>query len=97
MEAITMGFALLLVRGHHTHIATILGAVLAIALLLSVGLLRSKAGWIVGSTLQLMVIVYGRVIPAMYFMGVLFAILWACAYYFGKKAESIRATLTSQA
>jgi hypothetical protein len=97
MEAITMGFALLLVRGHHTHMATIVGALIALALLLTVGLLRSKSGWIVGSLLQLLVIGYGHVSGGMYFMGALFAILWGCAYYFGKKAESIRASFTSQA
>jgi len=36
-------------------------------------------------------IAYGVVVPAMYFVGGLFLLLWACALYFGAKAERIRA------
>jgi len=91
MEAIVMGFALLLVRGHHGHWAIPIGGVLAILLILTVGALRSSTGWILGTLLQIVVISYGAVITSMYFMGAVFAILWGCAYYFGKKAEGIRA------
>ena len=92
MEAIVMGFALLLVRGHHGHLAIPIGAVLALLLILNVGALRSSVGWIVGTGLQVVVIAYGAIITSMYFMGGIFAILWGCAYYFGKKAEEIRAS-----
>jgi hypothetical protein len=90
MEAIVMGFALLLVRGHHGHWAIPLGAIIALLLILTVGALRSATGWILGTGLQVVVIAYGAIITSMYFMGILFTILWGCAYYFGKKAESIR-------
>ena len=36
-------------------------------------------------------IAYGVVVPAMYFVGGLFLILWAAAMYYGAKAERIRA------
>jgi len=92
MEAIIMGFALLLVRGHHGHGAILIGSIIALLLILTVGALRSATGWIVGTGLQVVVIAYGAIITSMYFMGVLFAILWGCAYYFGKKAEKIRSS-----
>ena len=95
MEAIVMGFALLLVRGHHGHGSVLIGAIIALLLILTVGALRSTTGWMLGTGLQVVVITYGAIITPMYFMGALFALLWGCAYYFGKKAEGIRRSLQS--
>ena len=96
MEAIVMGFALLLVRGDHGHGAITIGAVIAVLLILTIGALRSTTGWILGTGLQVVVIAYGAIITSMYFMGALFATLWGCAYYFGKKAENIRKSLSNE-
>jgi uncharacterized protein DUF4233 len=40
-----------------------------------------------GSVLQVMMIVSGVVVPAMYGLGVIFAILWAIAIWLGRSAE----------
>ena len=48
MESFVMGFALLLAMKDHSSPALILGGVIAILCLLAPGLLKKKAGWILG-------------------------------------------------
>ena len=88
-----MGFALLLAMERHGTLALSLGGALAIAILLTAGLMKRKSGWYLGSVLQLGLIAYGIVVPAMYFMGALFAVLWVSAFIIGRKGEAIRASL----
>lgn len=96
MEAITMGFALLLVRLENNRSELLIGAVIALLLFFNSGLLRSRFGWWLGWILQISVVLYGFVIPTMFFMGALFAALWAAAIYFGRKGEAIRAALIAE-
>ena len=96
MEAFVMGFAVLLAMGEHTGGALALGGVLAIALLLNAGLMKSKTGWVIGSVLQIAMIGYGYVVTPMYFMGTLFGVLWIAAFLVGRKGEAIRAELLRQ-
>lgn len=96
MEAITMGFALLLVRLENDSGELLIGIVIALLLLINSGLLRSKFGWWLGWGLQVAVILYGTVITSMYFMGAIFAALWFSAIHFGKKGEAIRAKLIAE-
>jgi hypothetical protein len=63
----------------------------ALAGVVIAGLLRYRVGYLLGSLLQVAVIAAGFVLPAMFFMGALFALLWALALYFGHKAETVRA------
>jgi hypothetical protein len=91
-EAMIMGFALLLAMDHHGTLALSLGGALALAILLTPGLLKSNTGRYLGTLWQILMIAYGVVVPAMYFVGALFALLWGCALHFGRKAEAIRAT-----
>ena len=93
MEFLVMGFALLLAMERHGTLALSLGGALAIAILLTAGLMKRKSGWYLGSVLQLGLIAYGIVVPAMYFMGTLFAVLWVSAFIIGRKGEAIRASL----
>lgn len=93
MEFLVMGFALLLAMERHGTLALSLGGALAIAILLTAGLMKRKSGWYLGSVLQLGLIAYGIVVPAMYFMGALFAVLWVSAFIIGRKGEAIRASL----
>jgi hypothetical protein len=93
MEFLVMGFALLLAMEAHGATALWLGAGLAIAILLTAGVMKRITGWYLGSLLQIGLIAYGVVVPAMYFMGALFAGLWGCAFYVGRKGEAIRASL----
>lgn len=93
MEFLVMGFALLLAMEQHGSLALSLGGALAIAILLTAGLMKRKSGWYLGSVLQLGLIAYGAVVPAMYFLGALFAVLWVSAFIIGRKGEAIRASL----
>jgi len=96
MEAITMGFALLLVRLDAGGREVAIGGVIAIALILNSGLLKFKWGWWLGGLLQLAVILYGFIITSMFFMGAIFAALWFGAIAIGRKGERIQAALKAE-
>lgn len=51
--------------------------VIAVALFLTAGLVKRRAGLVLGSVLQVAVIATGVMVGAMYFLGVLFAAVWA--------------------
>jgi hypothetical protein len=93
MEFLVMGFALLLAMQKHGVLALSLGGALAIAILLTAGAMKKMIGWYLGSIWQLGLIGYGVVVPAMYFLGALFAGLWVSAFFIGRKGEAIRAAL----
>lgn len=93
MEFLVMGFALLLAMDQHGALALSLGGALALAILLTAGVMKRMTGWYLGSVLQIGLIAYGVVVPAMYFLGTLFAVLWVSAFIIGRKGESIRAAL----
>ena len=61
------------------------------ACLLLAGMLRSEwaygAGWVV----QVAAIALGFVVPLMFFLGAIFALLWGTAYFLGRKIERERA------
>ena|ERR1035437_6441742 len=95
METLVMGFALLLAMEKHGALALSLGGALAIAILLTAGAMKRITGWYLGSIWQICLIGYGVVVPAMYFLGSIFAVLWMCAFYIGRKGEAIRATLVA--
>lgn len=63
---------------------------LAVACLLLAGLLRFRWAVVVGSVLQVLIVATGFMVPAMFFLGVLFGALWATAIWMGRKAESVR-------
>ena len=93
MEFLVMDFALLLAMDNHGALALSLGSALAILILLTAGLMKKMTGWYLGTIWQIAMISYGVVVPAMYFLGTLFAGLWVCAYFIGRKGEAIRASL----
>ena len=71
--------------------ALVAGLGLAVACLLLAGMLRSETAYVVGWVLQVGAIALGLVVPLMFFLGALFAILWAAAYLLGRKIERERA------
>jgi hypothetical protein len=97
MEFFCMSFALLIAKNDHGTSALITGAILALLFLLTPGLLKKKAGWILGSLLQILIIAYAVVVPSMVFIGVLFAGLWVAAIIVGRKGEAARAALLAEA
>ena len=95
MEFFVMGFAMLLAKDDHTSSAIVVGAVIAILLLISPGLLKKRTGWILGSLLQFLMIGYSVVVPAMAIVGVIFGGLWIAAIVVGRRGEAIRAALVA--
>jgi hypothetical protein len=93
MEFLVMGFALLLAMENHGALALLLGGLLALLILLTAGVMKKMTGWYLGSIWQICLIAYGSVVPAMYFLGSLFAVLWVSAFYIGRRGEAIRAAL----
>lgn len=96
MEFFIMGFALLIAKDHETS-TIIAGAVIAILFLLTPGLLKKKAGWILGSILQLLMIGYAVVVPSLAFLALIFGGLWIAAIVVGRKGEAARAALLAEA
>jgi Protein of unknown function (DUF4233) len=97
MEFFLMGFALLLAKDHHSSAALWAGGVIALLCLLTAGMMRNIRGWYIGTLVQVALIAYGVVVPLMYFMGALFAILWGSAYVVGRKGEAVRAAMLAKA
>lgn len=96
MEFLVMGFAVLLAKDESGTSAVVAGLVLAVLFLLTPGLLKKKSGWIFGSVLQLPMIAYAVVVPAMALIGPIFAGLWVAAIIIGRKGEAIRAKLLAE-
>jgi hypothetical protein len=96
MEALTMGFALLIAMNSSDNWVLALGGAVAILLLLTPGLLKRRAGWILGSLLQVPMVAFGSEVFAMYFLGGIFALLWVAAIVVGRAGEAARARLTPQ-
>ena len=93
MEVFIMGFAMLLAKDNQEPAAIIAGAVIALLMLLTPGLLKKRIGWILGSLLQLLMIGYAVVVPSMAIVGLLFGGLWIAAIVVGRRGEAIRAKL----
>lgn len=68
-----------------------LGLGLAAACLLLAGMLRSEAAYGAGFVVQVGAVALGFVVPAMFFLGGLFALLWGTAYFLGRRIEQDRA------
>jgi hypothetical protein len=71
--------------------AVLLGVGLAVVCLLAAGLLGRPGGYAVGWLVQVASIALGLVVTAMFFVGTLFAALWATAYFLGVQIDRERA------
>lgn len=96
MESILMGFALLIAKDSASNTQLWLGAILAILLFLSAGMLKRKSGYFLGSFLQICLVLYGLVVTMMYYLGLLFLILWVFAIVLGRRGEAIKARLIAE-
>ena len=67
------------------------GLGLCVACLVLAGLLRWEAAYLVGWLIQVAAIALGFVVPMMFVLGVIFALLWGTAYFLGRKIERERA------
>lgn len=96
MEIFVMGFAMLLAKDDHEPATIIYGFIFMALTVLAIGLLRKKAGWILGSILQFALMAYSVVVPAMAIVNLIFMALWVAAIVVGRKGEAARAALLSQ-
>ncbi len=65
------------------------GLAIAAGCVLSAALLRTRAGYVLGSAIQVAVVAAGFVLPAMFFLGALFAALWVAAILVARKAARV--------
>jgi len=96
MEFFVMCFAMLIAKEHETS-TLIAGAVIAILFLLTPGLLKKRAGWILASILQFALIGYAVVVPSLAILALIFGGLWIAAIVVGRKGEAARAAFLAEA
>jgi hypothetical protein len=71
--------------------ACAIGLGLSLACLVLAGVLRSEIAYVVGWAIQVAAIGLGFVVPMMFVLGAVFALLWGTAYFLGRKIERERA------
>jgi hypothetical protein len=94
LEAITLGLTtpvLITVADVDVPVALAIGLGLAVLCLLTAGLLRHEWAYGLGGLIQLAAVGLGFVVGVMFFLGGVFALLWATAYLLGRKIERERA------
>lgn len=68
-----------------------LGAGLALLCLIAAGLLGRPGGYLLGWLVQVVSLALGFVVTAMFFLGFVFTVLWATAYFLGIRIDRERA------
>ncbi|WP_296602601.1 DUF4233 domain-containing protein [Nocardioides sp.] len=94
LEAVTLGLTtpvMISVADVDVTTALLVGLGLALACLLLAGMLRAEWAYSLGWVIQGAAIGLGFVIPLMFFLGAIFALLWGSAYALGRKIERERA------
>lgn len=84
------GVVLIGLSGIGAATALAIGAGLALACVLSAGMLRRPWGYYLGWAIQVASIALGFVVSVMFFLGAVFAALWAGAYFLGSKVDRER-------
>ena len=69
----------------------VVGGTVALAALLAAGLLRTQAGYVLGWAVQAWLLLSGLLIPAMYVVGGVFALLWVVGLRLGARIDRERA------
>lgn len=94
LEAITLGLStpvMISVDDVDTGTALTVGLGLTVACLLLAGMLRREWAYALGWLIQVAAIGLGLLVPLMFFLGALFALLWGTADFLGRKIERERA------
>jgi hypothetical protein len=94
LEAIALGLTtpvMINLAGVPWRTAFAVGLGLCLACLVLAGLLRWEAAYAAGWLIQVAAIALGFVIPMMFVLGAVFALLWGAAYFLGRKIERERA------
>jgi hypothetical protein len=94
LEAVVLGLTtpvLITIADVRVPVALAVGLGLAVLCLLVAGMLRAEWAYALGWLIQVGAIALGFVIGTMFFLGAVFALLWATAYLLGRKIERERA------
>jgi hypothetical protein len=94
LEGVTLGLTtpvMISVVGVDGSTALWVGLGLAAACFVLAGMLRGEWAYALGWVLQGVAIGLGFVIPLMFVLGSIFALLWGTAYFLGRKIERERA------
>ncbi|GAA1791510.1 hypothetical protein GCM10009795_041490 [Nocardioides hankookensis] len=94
LEAITLGLTtpvMITIADVSAGTAVAVGVGLAVVCLLLAGMLRAEWAYMLGWVVQVCAIALGFVIPLMFVLGGIFALLWGSAYLLGRKIERERA------
>lgn len=94
LEAITLGLTtpvMITIADVAAGTAVAVGVGLAVVCLLLAGMLRAEWAYSLGWVVQVAAIALGFVIPLMFVLGGIFALLWGSAYLLGRKIERERA------
>jgi len=94
LEGVVLGLTtpvMISVSGVSTATALWVGLGLAAASFVLAGMLRGEWAYALGWVLQVLAIGLGFVIPLMFVLGAIFALLWGTAYFLGRKIERERA------
>jgi hypothetical protein len=90
-EVVVFGLAIpvmILISNVPAAAATALGAGAALLAILAAGLLRSRAGYILGWAAQFVGIALGFVTPMMFVVGALLVAVWVLSFGLGKRLDS---------
>ncbi len=91
-ESVVVLFAIAVavqVAGVDSRTAAVAGVGLAAALVVTSGLLRHTWAYVLGTLLQVAVLATGFVVPVMWALGAIFALLWLFALHLGAKAVAL--------
>jgi len=94
LEGITLGLTtpvMVTIADIEVGTALAIGLGLTVACLLLAGMLRAEWAYHAGWVIQVAAIGLGFVVPMMFFLGAIFALLWGTAYFLGLKIERERA------
>lgn len=99
-EAILLGLSvpvMIAVEDVPAGLALGLGLGLAVLCLLTAGMLRRPWAYTVGHAIQVASILLGFLVPAMFFVGGLFGLLWLSAFLLGRRIEADKARWAAEA
>ncbi|MFI7440568.1 DUF4233 domain-containing protein [Nonomuraea indica] len=77
------------VGGVRPVLAVCAGAGLAVLCVVSAGLLKKPVGYVLGTLAQVLAIATGFLVPAMFFLGGIFAALWITAIFVARRVEGV--------
>ncbi|TXS29732.1 DUF4233 domain-containing protein [Streptomyces sp. ms191] len=99
-EVFVIGFAGLVAMKDDSLSMAAVWSVCGVAMLLSVllcGMITRPGGLQLGWALQIALIASGFVVPVMFFLGAVFAVLWWASIHYGRKIDEAKARWAAQA